>query len=43
MHRRQQNTLYPTGGRFWENNFLKLLIDSQPVIEGGSLICGRKV
>ena len=37
----QQNTLYPKDGRFCENNFLKLLIGSQPIIEGRSLICGR--
>ena len=36
---RQQNTHYPKGGRFCEsNNFLKLLIGSQPIIEGRSLI-----
>ena len=38
---RQQNTLYPKGGRYRENNLLKLLIGSQPIIEGRSLIFGR--
>ena len=36
----QQNTLYPKSGRFCETNFLKILIGSQPIIEGRSLICG---
>ena len=42
MYQRQQNTLYPKGGRFCENNFLKLLIGSHPIIEGRSLICGSQ-
>ena len=40
MHQRQQNTLYPKGGIVCKNNFLKLLIGSQPAIGGMSLICG---
>ena len=28
MHKRQQNTLNPKGARFYEKNFLKLLIGS---------------
>ena len=39
-YHQQQNILYPKGGRFYENNFLKFLIDSQPIIERRSLICG---
>ena len=35
----QQNNIYPTGGRFYEKKILKLLIGSQPIIEGRSLIC----
>ena len=31
----------PKGGRFDEDNFLKLLVGSQPMKEGRSLICGR--
>ena len=42
-YQRQQNTLYPKGVRFCENNFLKLLIGSQLITEGTSLICGRFV
>ena len=42
MYQRQQNTLYPKGGRLCENNFLKLVIGSQPIIEGKSLICDRQ-
>ena len=41
-YHRQQNTLYPKGDRFCENNFLNLLIGSQPIIEGWSSICGRR-
>ena len=41
MYQRQQNTLYPKGGRFCEDHCLKLLIGSQPIIEGRSSICGR--
>ena len=29
--------------RFYKNRFLKLLIGSQPIIEGSSLICGKRV
>ena len=36
--RRLQNTLYPKSGRFCENNFWKLLIGWQPIIEERSLI-----
>ena len=39
FYQRQQNTLYPKDRRFCENNWLKLLIGSQPIIEGWSLIC----
>ena len=41
--KRQQNTFYPQGGRISESNFFKLnsYINSQPIIEGISLICGR--
>ena len=31
----------PRGGRFCENNFLELLVGSQPIIEGRSLIWGK--
>ena len=41
VYHRQQNTLYPKGGRLYENNFLKVLIGLQPIIEQISLICGR--
>ena len=41
MYQQQQNNLYPKGGRFCENNFWKFLIDSQSIIEGRYLICGR--
>ena len=34
---------YPKGGRFCENNFLKLLIVSQHITEGRSLIFGKRV
>ena len=34
MYQRQKNTLWPKGGKFCENNFLKLTIDSQPIIGG---------
>ena len=34
--------LPPKGGRFCENNFLKFLISSQPIIKRRSLICGRR-
>ena len=34
-------SLYPKVGRFCENNFFKILIGSQPIIEGRSLTCGR--
>ena len=43
MYQRQQNTLYPQGDRICDNNFLKLLIGSQPILEGRSLICGRRI
>ena len=33
----QQNTRYRKGGRFCENNFLKLVIGSQPIIEGSQV------
>ena len=33
MYQRQQNTLYPKGDRSCKNNFLKLLIGSQPIID----------
>ena len=42
MYQQQQNTLYPKDGGFSYNNFMKLLIGSQPMIEGGSLICGKR-
>ena len=42
MYQRQQNTLFPKSGRYCEGNLLKLLIGSQPIIEGRSLICGRR-
>ena len=28
--------------QFYENSFLKLLIGSQPIMEGMSLVCGRR-
>ena len=40
VYQRQQKTLYPKSGIFCTNNFLNLLISSQPIIiEGRSLIC----
>ena len=36
------NTLYHNGGRYFENNFLKLLIGLKPIIEGKSIICVRR-
>ena len=32
-YQQQQNTLYPKRAKFCNNNFLKLLIGSQPIIE----------
>ena len=41
--RRLQNTLYPKGGRLCKNCFfLKILIGSQFIIEGRSLICTKR-
>ena len=42
MYQEQQNTLYPKGGRFCEHNLLKLMIGSQPIMEGTSLFYGRR-
>ena len=41
-YQRQQNTVYPKGGRFCENNFLNLVFGSQPIIDGVSLISDRR-
>ena len=40
--KQQENTLYP---QKWQNlgkHFLKLLIGSAPMVQGRSLICGRR-
>ena len=41
IFQRQQNILYPKAVGFCEDNFLKLLVGSQTIIKGISLICGR--
>ena len=40
-YQRQQNTLYPKGGKFYEINFLGLLIGSQLIKEEKYVICGK--
>ena len=42
MYQQQQNCLCPKGDKLSEDNILKLMIGSQPIIEGRFLICGER-